>query len=508
MSPTNADSRKLALIATAAYLIVVSFLAFHHEVWRDEVRALNIAAASHSPVDLLRNLKNEGHPALWYLLLYLGNHITGSMLVLKPTALLIAAAAAYVLMRFAPFPAWQKVLFLLGQFPLYEYSVMCRNYGISMLLLFAAATVYRCRFTHPWRLAVLLALLANTNAHCLILVTGWLVLWLGEWAVRWRTVEARARTMLPALSLVLVAMVVCVWVVYPDHRSIVTGVRGVTWQQVRAAFLGAVVSPGRIYAEAMGLGSEFALGALFWLFALSFLARPWQSAAVVVVGLGLTMFASLVYGFGLRHGGLFLMFGVAVLWISRDGSKPVELFSPVARLVRIIERHRAAAFSIFLILQAALAVPQIALDLRGTVTGTPALAKLLRTNPDLSRAIVIAEPEPMIEGLPYYSDNPVYLAREGRFMLKVHFTTENRAGITLDAIQAAGEDLQRTTGRPVVFALGHTLDRGGPFERPTPFGKMFRYSPASLQHFLDRTEHVADSRGDSGDENFFVYKLR
>jgi hypothetical protein len=508
MAPTTADSRKLALVVTAAYLIVVSFFAFHHEVWRDEVRALNIAAASHSPIDLLRNLKNEGHPALWYLLLYLGNHVTGSMLVLKPTALLIAAAAAYVLMRFAPFPAWQKILFLLGQFPLYEYSVMCRNYGISMLLLFAAAAVYRYRFTHPWRLAVLLALLANTNAHCLILVTGWLVLWLGEWSVRWRTAEARGRNILPALSLVLVAMVVSVWVVYPDHRSIVTGVRGVGWEQFRAALLSAVVSPGRIYAEAVGISSEFALNAFFWLFAFSFVARPWQSAAVVVVGLGLTMFASLVYGFGLRHGGLFLLFGVTVLWISGDGSKPVWLVSPVARLVRIIERHRATAFSIFLILQAALAVPQIARDLGGTVSGTPALARLLRSNPDLSRAIVIAEPEPMIEGLPYYSSNPVYLVREGRFMLKVHFTTENRAAVTLDAIQAAGEDLRRTTGRPVVFALGHTLDRGGPFEQRTPFGKVFTYSLTSLQDFLDRTEHVGDARGDFGDENFFVYKLR
>lgn len=508
MPPTTPDSRRLALIVTAAYLLVVSFLAFHHELWRDEVRSLNIVAGSHSPIDLIRNLRNEGHPPLWYVLLYVSNHVTRSMLVLKPVAALVAAGAAYILMRFAPFPSWQKILLLLGQFPLYEYSVMCRNYGISMLLLFAAAAVYRYRFSHPWRLAVMLALLANTNAHSLILTMGWLVMWLGEWAVRWRTVEIRVRRLLPALALVLVAMALSGWVVYPDHRTIVTGVRNVNPERLHIAFLAALNAPASVFGEAVGLGNESALNAFFWLFVLSRLGRPWQAVAVVLVGVGLTMFATLVYGFALRHAGLFVIFCVTILWISNQEDAPVSRFRPLARFVQIFERQLPGAFSVFLVVQASLAVPTVKRDLDRTLSGAPALGMLLRSRPDLSQAIVIADPEPPIETLLYYSNNQVYLAREGRFMVKVAFTTDNRESVTLDDIQAIGEELRRKTGRPVVFALGHSLDLGGPFERRTAYGKVFTYSPASRETFLARTELVGDARGDVGDENFTAYKLK
>lgn len=111
----HAEARTAAVVVTGLYLVAVTFLALHHELWRDEVRALNIAAFSHSPAELFGNLRNEGHPPLWYLLLFAGHRLTGSMLVIKPIAVLIAAAGAYVLVRFAPFPTWQKVLFLAGE---------------------------------------------------------------------------------------------------------------------------------------------------------------------------------------------------------------------------------------------------------------------------------------------------------------------------------------------------------------------------------------------------------
>src|SRR5262249_31089786 len=124
-----------ALVGTLIYAVVVALLARHHELWRDEVRALNIVSGSSSLIEMFRRLHNEGHPALWYLILYAGVHLTGSKLVLKPISALVACAAMYVFFRFAPWPWWQKAAFAVGVLPLYEYSVMCRNYGISMLLL-------------------------------------------------------------------------------------------------------------------------------------------------------------------------------------------------------------------------------------------------------------------------------------------------------------------------------------------------------------------------------------
>ncbi len=91
-------------------------------------------------------------------------------LVLPVTSIVIAFAAVTIFMFFAPFPLWFKSLFIFTIFSCYEYSVMARNYGISMLLLFVGAMLYQHRKKYPLLLAFILALLANTNIHSAILV--------------------------------------------------------------------------------------------------------------------------------------------------------------------------------------------------------------------------------------------------------------------------------------------------------------------------------------------------
>jgi hypothetical protein len=61
---------------------------------------------------------------------------------LPAIAFVVAVAAALLLVLKSPFP-WPMIgLILLGHFFLFEYSVMARNYGIAMLVLFAVATYY------------------------------------------------------------------------------------------------------------------------------------------------------------------------------------------------------------------------------------------------------------------------------------------------------------------------------------------------------------------------------
>ncbi len=57
----------LSLLALYILLTVITMLA--HEMWFDEIQAWLIARDSHDIVDLIHNLRYEGHPALWYLLL-------------------------------------------------------------------------------------------------------------------------------------------------------------------------------------------------------------------------------------------------------------------------------------------------------------------------------------------------------------------------------------------------------------------------------------------------------
>jgi hypothetical protein len=83
-------------------------------------------------------------------LLYFTYKLFETPVVLKVLAAAVAIGAAAIFLFRAPFLRWQKVLFLAGVYPLYEYSVMARNYGIGMLALFAACTAYPRRFEKSW----------------------------------------------------------------------------------------------------------------------------------------------------------------------------------------------------------------------------------------------------------------------------------------------------------------------------------------------------------------------
>ena len=117
-------------------------LTAHHALWRDEVRALTIALQGDNLVSAWLQLRGEGHPALWYLILRLMHDVVATPLVLPVASVAIASAAALLLVLYSPFSRWVLALMLFGGLMLFEYSVTQRNYGISVLLLFGIAIRY------------------------------------------------------------------------------------------------------------------------------------------------------------------------------------------------------------------------------------------------------------------------------------------------------------------------------------------------------------------------------
>jgi len=161
----------------AAWLACVTLVAVRHEMWRDEVRALSVATVPGSPAQVLAAWGREGHPFIWYALLRLAYAVFHTPLVLPVLSLAAAAGAVWLWLRYAPFPPELRVLFVAGTLPLYEYSVVARNYGIGMLALFAICVAYDRRFERPLVHGLLLALLANTSAHAAIMLALSTVRW-------------------------------------------------------------------------------------------------------------------------------------------------------------------------------------------------------------------------------------------------------------------------------------------------------------------------------------------
>ncbi|PTX97326.1 hypothetical protein DB346_20185 [Verrucomicrobia bacterium LW23] len=126
---------------TAAYFLCSAYLVSQHIMWRDELQAWAIVWQSPTLVALWENLRFEGHPGLWHLLLWLLYKAGAPFASQQLLHLAITTGVVWVFARWSPFTFWQKLLFAFSYFPLFEYGLPARNYSLSILLLFVACVI-------------------------------------------------------------------------------------------------------------------------------------------------------------------------------------------------------------------------------------------------------------------------------------------------------------------------------------------------------------------------------
>ena len=156
-------------LLVAAFFVLGLLLILRHALWQDEWQAWLLVLDSRSLAELFQKLKYEGHPGLWYLPLYVLSRFTAQPLAMQLLHLTLATATVFVFLRFAPFTRLQKILFIFGYFPFFEYAVISRSYAAGVLLLFTYCAVFPRTFRRKYLvLAGLLFLLCQTSIYGLL----------------------------------------------------------------------------------------------------------------------------------------------------------------------------------------------------------------------------------------------------------------------------------------------------------------------------------------------------
>ena len=512
--PAGKQPRLFELGCFAVWLVLVLALTARHALWRDEVRALTIALQGNSLPAAWLALHGEGHPALWYLMLRGLHAIVASPSVLPVAAIGTAAATVLLLVLRSPFSRWLLVLMLLGGPFLFEYSVMERNYGISVLLLFIIAVRYpRDRDGGPW-LGLLLFLLANTNVHSVVLVAAFLLFWLVDLVsvhglrpvrpLRWFAVNVAIATL---------GVAACVATVYPPYNDavmsdglrgslpvILGGILSTGW-----SFDGLIDTPAAHFPETALwslLAVHLLLSVLLYVSVLGLVRSPGAVVAGLAALLGLSAFFTVVYSGGYRHEGLWLAFMIALYWIvlARQGATAAPRIAAVG----------SAAMVLLLVLQ----LPSGARPVVGLLLDRPPLSRardvgaLIAARPGLKDAIVIGEPESVIEALPYYASNPTYMLRQSQFGSVVKFSKSVRLDLNLGDVLAAAKTLAAHSGEPVLILMEEALEPGQATQVVDDgYGRTFTITPAEVQAFLANTKRIAHFGPAQTDETYDVYQL-
>jgi len=157
------------LLLATPFLVLLYVQLVHHVMWRDELNGLAIAWASPTIPSLFWHIHHEGHPWLWYMILWIPSRFTQSVLVLKFVQGIVSTAVILWVALRSPFRAWEKALVLASYFFVFEYTVLARMYGVMLLLLVLYLWRRTARSGKPIGSAVLLGLMASTDTLGIIL---------------------------------------------------------------------------------------------------------------------------------------------------------------------------------------------------------------------------------------------------------------------------------------------------------------------------------------------------
>lgn len=334
--------RRQVASSTRDLLLALPFLALlyvqlaHHIFWRDELNALAIAWASPTISSLFWHIHHEGHPWLWYLILWIPSRFTQSVLVLKAVAAVVGTAIILWVALRSPFRSWEKALVLAGYFFVFEYTVIVRMYGV-MLLLFVLYLWRRTRyFDRPIGNAVVLGLIASVDTIGIILSIALLLEYVTALYLRGKPLFTRRTGAIAALVYTAVTAF-AVWSAKPA--------KDISWRTTGRPFKDAkdmshlyeallrytvmpflpVKSPRSHFFWNPGMHDGLArytipmlvlLLMVYW----SFRGR-WNLLAMIGAAIvGGTAFAHLIYQGSERHFGIVFLTFVAAAWIARAES--------------------------------------------------------------------------------------------------------------------------------------------------------------------------------------------
>lgn len=120
----------LNIVILAVYAVFTFVMLLHHEIWADEAQVW-LVVRDLSPVGIFEHVRTEGHPLLWYLMVFPFAkilHFSNAIFSMQLLNWLIVLAGMAVLFFKSPFNIYVKSSILLSSGFLYWFPLNARSY--------------------------------------------------------------------------------------------------------------------------------------------------------------------------------------------------------------------------------------------------------------------------------------------------------------------------------------------------------------------------------------------
>ena len=493
-------ARSYAIILTGLFLFVGTITASHHEMWRDEIQAWLTARDSSSFIDLFRNLKYQGHPGLWYIFLLPLTRITPSPIVMQAFHLLIAAMSVYLFVRYSPFTRLQKFLFSFGYFSIYEYSILCRNYALGVLLLCLFCVLFQQRYAKFLWVGAVLFLLEQTSVHALIIAIGIGCALLADYLLRRKEIltddTVHRRHIWLGFSLIALGAILSVWQLIPPADSGFA----VGWKfRYNAAALKHVIQlmtraffpvpqakldfweweSGWLEQYPLFTKIQFPLSSLLVVWCSLVLRRKPIALLTYLTGtIGLLSFFYLKHFGEIRqHGFLFVLFIIAA-WIYRDAEE-AKGFTRGERPGSIWEKSINPVLTFILIFHVIGGITAVRMDIRYVFSYGKAAAEFIKAG-NMQEMVIVGERDSAVSTIVgYLQRKQVYYPRGDRFGSFIIFDKARTDDVSDAQVVQKAKELGMKSKQDVLIILTRDLPRDLTFQ--SSLTELARFTGSTVQ---------------------------
>lgn len=420
-------SRIVLFFMLGLFLVISVALLFFHEPWRDEAQAWLIARDAGGIPQILTIAHYEGSPILWHVLLSVLAIFKFPYFSMSILHLLIAFTAVIMFYWYAPFQRYQKMLFIFGYFILYEYTIIARNYALTVLLLFIAAVLYKKRFDNPGAYLTTIFLLANTNVHSYIISIILLFMYGYEYFIPKIEGDKKRRANVMAFGIVvgiLLTLLIPLLQLLPAHDLHLgyarwnTDMSSVHFAVIPNAAFSAFIPVPQLRLDFWGTKLLFALSPFLVvlglpLFLLSLLPLIYKKIPFLMyMASALALFTIFFFKLagGMRHFGLLYIVWIFFLWIAtyypEDSFFTKRLNTFLDSRKNFIHSISSLFFVLILLIHIFASVVAISYEIRAPFSHAHDVAQFLMSDEDITDTIIATYQSSVASSiLPYFSSD-------------------------------------------------------------------------------------------------------